>query len=172
MPPPITLPMVPAITILALALTARAEILGTFRLTRCASPQSRFATHAPSLRSLRRRRPRAPRLRTELAVAHNFVRIALRARAAAAHPLPTRVVGVPRPCDLRSVMVEPLSERSARFAFQISDTIPSFTPTWMINYVVQNVTAPPPARKGACARAPFSASTSPRARLVHLACAL
>ena len=36
------------------------------------------------------------------------------------------------------ILVEPLTESSCRFAFQMSDTVPTFVPTWMMNYMVQN----------------------------------
>ena len=39
------------------------------------------------------------------------------------------------------VLLEPLGERSARVAFQMSDTIPPFFPSWAINYIVQNAMA-------------------------------
>ena len=39
------------------------------------------------------------------------------------------------------IMLEPLSETSVRFAFQMSDTIPPFFPSWVINYIVQNAMA-------------------------------
>ena len=36
------------------------------------------------------------------------------------------------------ILVEPLEGGQVRFAFQMSDTLPPFIPSWAINYVVQN----------------------------------
>lgn len=36
------------------------------------------------------------------------------------------------------ILVEPLEDGSVRFAFQMSDTLPPFMPSWAINYVVQH----------------------------------
>ena len=48
------------------------------------------------------------------------------------------VFGALRAHAVIDILVEPLGDRSVRFAFQMSDQLPSFMPSWAINYVVQN----------------------------------
>ena len=45
----------------------------------------------------------------------------------------------PHPWQVCSIdiLVEPLGERSVRFAFLLSQKIPAFVPSWVINFVLQ-----------------------------------
>ena len=36
------------------------------------------------------------------------------------------------------ILIEPVSDSACRFAFQMSDTVPPWAPSWMINYVIQH----------------------------------
>ena len=48
------------------------------------------------------------------------------------------LLGALRAKAVIDILVEPLSDNSVRFAFQMSDRIAAFVPMWAINYVVQN----------------------------------
>ena len=64
---------------------------------------------------------------------------------AGAGPMPTCTGGSSRSklfggVDINAVidiLCEPLGEDSVRFAFQMTDTVPAFVPSWMINYIMQ-----------------------------------
>lgn len=51
------------------------------------------------------------------------------------------VFGAFRAKAVIDILVEPLSETSVRFAFQMSDQLPPLLPTWAISYVMQNAMA-------------------------------
>ena len=53
----------------------------------------------------------------------------------------TKVFGALRAHAVIDVLLEPLSETSVRFAFQMSDHVPPFMPSWAINYIVMNAMA-------------------------------
>lgn len=52
-----------------------------------------------------------------------------------------KVFGALRAHAVIDVLLEPLGENSVRFAFQMSDHVPAFMPSWVINYIVQNAMA-------------------------------
>ena len=53
----------------------------------------------------------------------------------------SKLFGALRAHAVIDVLLEPLGDNSVRFAFQMSDSVPPFMPSWAINYIVQNAMA-------------------------------